>query len=64
MALLTKHKSFKDLKSSKNSLTKKSLNSTEMSNDFQDFISILRRSVETKDQSNKHITTDGQRFKK
>lgn len=64
MAILTKHKSFEDLKSSKNLLTKKSLNSTEISNEFQYFISILRRSIKTEDQSTNHITTNGRRSKR
>jgi hypothetical protein len=61
MAILTKYKSFEDLKSSENLRTENSLNSKAISKEFENFISILRSAKKMVNQSNNHITRNGQK---
>lgn len=64
MAILTKYKSFKDLKSSENLRIENSVKSKAIMNEFQDFISILRSSKKTVKQPNNHIKKNGQQSKR
>ena len=64
MAILTKHTSFEDLKSSKNLLTKDSSKTKELNNEFENFISILRSNIKTVKQSNNNSTANGQESKR
>lgn len=64
MAILTKYKSFEDLKSSENLQTENLLNSKTTYTEFKDFISILRSNIKRVNQSASHITTNEQQNKR
>lgn len=60
MPVLTRYRSFEDLKSGENLLSKKSLDSKKIAEEFIDFISFLQGSVRTMNQSNNGIDANEQ----
>ncbi len=60
MAILTKYKSFEELKSNGNLCIEKPLDAKAVMEEFQAFISMLRRSKKNLNRSNNHTNSNEQ----